>query len=252
MEAQGNAKKFQCAYHGWMFSNTGELLTVTFADGYGPNFDKAAHNLGRFPRVESYRGYVFGSLNPDVEPLLEWMGPAQEMLDWSIDKLNTAGARVVKSSTMVFSANWKLQNDNNGDMYHVPFTHRSVGQMTNERHGSGKGARSFPRRQYADVRQVLRPRTQADRSAAVDSLGMGSRASGAGSRDLCHGVGRAHGSRKGARVPRHDRARPASTSSSIRTCWSLAPDRSMSTNRLPSTRPSSTRTASCWTMRRRK
>jgi len=143
MESQGNARRFQCAYHGWSFSNTGELLTVTFADGYGPGFDKAAHNLGRFPRVESYRGYVFGTLNPDVEPLLEWLGPAREMLDWSIDKLSGMGARVVRSSSMVFNANWKLQNDNNGDMYHVPFTHRSVGQMTSERHGSGKALDHF-------------------------------------------------------------------------------------------------------------
>ena len=143
VESHGNAKRFQCAYHGWVFSNTGELLVVTFADGYGPTFDKAAHNLGRFPRVESYRGYVFGSLNPDVEALIEWMGPAREMLDWSIDNLNTPGARVVKAGSMVFSANWKLQNDNNGDMYHVPFTHRSVGQMTSERHGSGKALDHF-------------------------------------------------------------------------------------------------------------
>lgn len=143
VEAQGNSKRFQCAYHGWTFANTGELLTVTFAEGYGPSFDKAAHNLGRFPRVESLRGYVFGSLNPDVEPLLDWLGPAKDMFDWSIDHLCTPGARVIRSSTMTFKANWKLQNDNNGDMYHVPFTHRSVGQMTNERHGSGKALDHF-------------------------------------------------------------------------------------------------------------
>ncbi len=143
MEAHGNAKRFQCAYHGWTFSNTGELLTVTFAEGYGAGFDKAAHNLGRFPRIASYRGYVFGSLNPDVEPLLEWLGPSTEIIDWSISALTTPGARVVRSSTMVFNANWKLQNDNNGDMYHVPFTHRSIAQMTGERHGSGKALDHF-------------------------------------------------------------------------------------------------------------
>ena len=143
MEAQGNTKRFQCAYHGWTFSNTGELLTVTFAAGYGPGFDKAAHNLGRFPRIESYGGYVFGSLNPDVEPLVEWIGPASEMIDWSRSALTTPGARVVRSSSMVFNANWKLQNDNNGDMYHVPFTHRSIAQMTGERHGAGKALDHF-------------------------------------------------------------------------------------------------------------
>ena len=54
---------------------------VTFPEGYGAAFDKAAHNLGRLPRVESYRGYVFGSLNADVEPFVEWIGPARSMLD---------------------------------------------------------------------------------------------------------------------------------------------------------------------------
>jgi phenylpropionate dioxygenase-like ring-hydroxylating dioxygenase large terminal subunit len=142
-EAQGNADRFQCPYHGWVFANTGELRTVTFADGYGPEFDKAAHNLGRFPRVESYRGYVFGSLNADVEPLLDWIGPSREIIDWSIDVFNTPGARAVKYGSMTFGGNWKLQSDNNGDMYHVPFTHRSVGQMTNERHGSGKSLDHF-------------------------------------------------------------------------------------------------------------
>ena len=33
VEPQGNAKRFQCAYHGWMFSNTGEngCPTASFA-----------------------------------------------------------------------------------------------------------------------------------------------------------------------------------------------------------------------------
>lgn len=139
----GNAQHFQCAYHGWTFSNTGALLAVTFPDGYGPGFDKAAHNLGRLPHVETYRGYVFGSLNPEVEPLLEWIGPAREVLDWSIDKLQATGARVVRSSTMVYHGNWKLQNDNNGDMYHVPFTHKSIGMMTQQRYGTGKALDHF-------------------------------------------------------------------------------------------------------------
>ena len=143
VEPHGNARRFQCAYHGWTFANTGELTSVTFADGYGPGFDKAAHNLGRFPLIASYRGYVFGSLDPDVEPLEDWIGPASELIDWSVDKLSTPGARVVRTSSMVFQANWKLQNDNNGDMYHVPFTHRSVGEVTSTRHGAGKGLDHF-------------------------------------------------------------------------------------------------------------
>ncbi len=44
----GNAKRFTCPYHGWTYSSAGDLLSVTFPDGYGPNFDYAAHNLGDF------------------------------------------------------------------------------------------------------------------------------------------------------------------------------------------------------------
>lgn len=144
-ESHGNTRRFRCAYHGWTFGNNGDLLTVTYPKGYRDSFDKAAHNLGKLPRVESYRGFVFGSLNPDVEPLQEWLGATREMIDWSVENLSTPGARVVKASSMTFDANWKLQNDNNGDMYHVPYTHNSVGMMTQLRHGSGKALDHFDR-----------------------------------------------------------------------------------------------------------
>ncbi|CAN5471667.1 aromatic ring-hydroxylating dioxygenase subunit alpha [soil metagenome] len=142
-EEKGNTKRFRCPYHGWNFNNNGELAAVPYADGYPDTFDKQAHNLGRFPRLESYRGYVFASLNADVEPLLEWIGPAKEVFDWSMDSAMKHGMRVVKSATTVFHGNWKMQNDNNGDMYHVPFTHRSVLNMAKERYGSGKSLDHF-------------------------------------------------------------------------------------------------------------
>jgi phenylpropionate dioxygenase-like ring-hydroxylating dioxygenase large terminal subunit len=39
---------------------------------------------------------------------------------------------------MVYRGNWKLQNDNNGDIYHAPVTHRSVAEMNRVRYGAGK------------------------------------------------------------------------------------------------------------------
>ena len=140
LSESGNARRFTCPYHGWTFSNAGELLSVTFPEGYGPDFDHKAHNLGRFPRVESYRGFVFGSLNANVEPLLEWMGPAKQTLDWSIDRDNAGprGVRVVKSVQMTYRGNWKQQNDNNTDGYHTPFLHKATNVMNRLRHGPGK------------------------------------------------------------------------------------------------------------------
>jgi phenylpropionate dioxygenase-like ring-hydroxylating dioxygenase large terminal subunit len=143
LQEQGNAPRFTCPYHAWTFSCTGEMLSASFPDGYGPSFDRAAHNLGRFPKVESYRGFVFGCLNPDEVPLIDWMGPAREILDWSIDKDGLAcerpdEVRVIKGTQMMYRGNWKHQNDNNTDGYHTPFLHKATNIMNQRRHGSGK------------------------------------------------------------------------------------------------------------------
>jgi phenylpropionate dioxygenase-like ring-hydroxylating dioxygenase large terminal subunit len=127
----GSAARFQCAYHGWTFSNTGKLVGITYPDGYRESFDVAGHDLGRLPRVESYRGFVFGSLNPDVEPVADWLGPARPTFDWLVDRF--PDIRMLKASTLEYHGNWKLQNDNNGDMYHVPFTHKSTVTMSENR-----------------------------------------------------------------------------------------------------------------------
>jgi phenylpropionate dioxygenase-like ring-hydroxylating dioxygenase large terminal subunit len=127
----GSAARFQCAYHGWTFANTGKLLGVPYPDGYRESFDLDAHDLGQLPRIESYRGFVFGSFNPDVEPVADWLGPARSTFDWVIDRF--PAFRIVKASAFEYHGNWKLQNDNNGDMYHVPFTHKSAITMSENR-----------------------------------------------------------------------------------------------------------------------
>ena len=136
----GNSRRFSCPYHGWTFENDGALHSVSFPDGYGPAFDLHAHRLGRFPRVESYRGFVFGCLNPDVESLIDWLGPARQTLDWSIDRdrAGPVGVRVVESIRMTYRGNWKHQNDNNTDGYHTPFLHAATNLMNRLRHGPGK------------------------------------------------------------------------------------------------------------------
>ncbi len=140
----GNQKRFQCAYHGWTFSNSGDLTAITYPDGYREDFAKEAYNLGRAPRVQSYRGFVFCSFNPDVESVEAWMGPARTIFDWAVDRAGGDDhVKMVKASTMEYRGNWKLQNDNNGDMYHVPFTHRSTLTMTRQRHGAGKSLDHF-------------------------------------------------------------------------------------------------------------
>ena len=57
---KGNARSFTCPFHSWTFANDGRLVGYAFPDGYEGQ-DKSKLALGRVTRVQSYRGFVFGS-----------------------------------------------------------------------------------------------------------------------------------------------------------------------------------------------
>jgi phenylpropionate dioxygenase-like ring-hydroxylating dioxygenase large terminal subunit len=142
---RGNAKSFQCPYHGWTFRNDGELIGVPWPDAYGPAFRKEELGLGRVPRVESYRGFVFATLAEDARPLTEHLGRAAPLLDQWLDR-TPAGTVTVRSGAnrMVYRGNWKLAFDNAGDGYHPAFSHRSLLRL-GERLGESKDMVYFGR-----------------------------------------------------------------------------------------------------------
>jgi benzoate/toluate 1,2-dioxygenase alpha subunit len=76
---RGNKATYTCPFHGWTFNNSGKLLKVKDpeAAGYPQSFDcDGSHNLTKVARFESYRGFLFGSLNADVAPLADYLGEA--------------------------------------------------------------------------------------------------------------------------------------------------------------------------------
>jgi phenylpropionate dioxygenase-like ring-hydroxylating dioxygenase large terminal subunit len=128
---KGNAKSFQCPYHGWNFLNTGKLRGVPWPDGYACDFRDPKFNIAQVPRVESYRGFIFGTLNPDAPSLRDHLGPIAKPIDEWLDR-NPGGKVVVcEANRLKFKGNWKLAYDNSGDGYHVVFSHRSLLEMEN-------------------------------------------------------------------------------------------------------------------------
>jgi phenylpropionate dioxygenase-like ring-hydroxylating dioxygenase large terminal subunit len=144
-EERGVAKSFQCPYHGWTFRNTGELVGTPWPKGYGENFDKSEHGLHRVARVESYRGFVFGTLNESAPSVVDWLGPAAGWLDYWIGRAPQEEV-VVRSAAhrMGYRGNWKLAYDNAGDGYHPAFSHRSLLEMAS-RMGDSKDMAYFGR-----------------------------------------------------------------------------------------------------------
>lgn len=139
-----NRTTFTCPFHGWTFNNTGKLLKVkdSRGAGYPEQFNKeGSHDLTKVARFENYRGFLFGSLNPDVLPLQEHLGETTKIIDMIVDQ-SPEGLEVLRgASTYTYDGNWKLQAENGADGYHVSATHwnyaattsrRSTGESTNE------------------------------------------------------------------------------------------------------------------------
>ncbi len=135
-QAQGNASRFVCGYHAWTFGNDGRCIGVPLSHAYGPDFDLGTQGLRRAARVESYRGFIFASLNGEVMPLTDHLAHARRYLDEWIDRGDCLPV-VVRAGSMRFEthANWKVIYDNAGDGYHPPFSHISMLRVFARRYG---------------------------------------------------------------------------------------------------------------------
>jgi PAH dioxygenase large subunit len=123
---RGNAAHFRCPYHGWTYSNTGQLLGMPAARAAGVGIDKDAWALLEAPAVESFHGFVFASLSEDAPPLRDYLGEYTDYLDLLV---NTVGELEVVGSPhrWTINGNWKSGAENlAGDDYHGIFLHRSM------------------------------------------------------------------------------------------------------------------------------
>jgi phenylpropionate dioxygenase-like ring-hydroxylating dioxygenase large terminal subunit len=142
-QERGNARTFQCAYHGWTYFNTGKLRGVPWPEGYACDFKDAQFNLAQVPRVESYRGFVFGTLNLDAPSLENYLGGVRKPIDEWIDRHPGGKVEVREANRLKYKGNWKLAYDNAADGYHVAFSHRSLLEMENRMQADPTKGMSF-------------------------------------------------------------------------------------------------------------
>lgn len=123
---RGNKATFSCPFHGWTFNNSGKLLKIKDPEetGYSSSFNtNGSHDLTKIARFESYRGFLFGSLNADVSSLEDFLGESRKIIDMLVDQ-SPDGLEVLRgASTYYFEGNWKVQAENGADGYHVTATH---------------------------------------------------------------------------------------------------------------------------------
>ena len=123
---KGNQKVHLCMFHGWCYNPKGELINVTdeAEGGYPPGFDRKHLGLPPVAKLESYRGFIWVSLNPDVPPLKDYLNGSTTFIDLLADQSPTGELEVLPGeTTYIYQGNWKLQAENGLDGYHLPTTH---------------------------------------------------------------------------------------------------------------------------------
>ena len=122
---KGNQANFVCPFHAWCYKNDGKLLKVKAPSEYSEHtFDKTKYGLKK-GLVQSYRGFVFVNLDVNTDISLDdFLGDTRKFLDMMLAQSPTAELEVIEGrSKYEFDANWKLQNENGLDGYHVSTVH---------------------------------------------------------------------------------------------------------------------------------
>lgn len=162
----GNTGKFLfCQFHGWRWSIDGVLDRVVNRedwDEYPGYFDDK--DLAEV-RVDTWGGWVFVSMDPDIEPLLDYLAPVPEF----IDPYRLEDCRIEWYKTIRFPCNWKTVANAFNENYHVETTHSQLNKF-----GLGKSP-GFVRGRHAHFRVEM-----AAGATAGQNLGTG----GAQFRDL--------------------------------------------------------------------
>jgi phenylpropionate dioxygenase-like ring-hydroxylating dioxygenase large terminal subunit len=117
-ENAGCTKRFNCVYHGWSYSLDGKLMAVPEESTF-PGLKREDNSLVPV-RCEMWGGFIFINLDPDAQPLLEWLGPVVRRYSGP-----TSGPlRVVEKLSFEVNCNWKIAVEAFRESYHANTIHR--------------------------------------------------------------------------------------------------------------------------------
>jgi phenylpropionate dioxygenase-like ring-hydroxylating dioxygenase large terminal subunit len=114
----GHTRQFRCSYHAWRYNLKGENTFVLDATDWEPPLPQQRLDLPKV-RVDTWGGFVWINMDPDCEPLSDYLSPLAELLDaFEFDKM-----RYRWRTRGVFNCNWKVALEAFLEAYHVEGTH---------------------------------------------------------------------------------------------------------------------------------
>ena len=121
LESQGNAKKFSCPYHGWIYDIDGNLTAARSMPG---DFDKSGYGLNKVS-IETIHGLIFVCFSddpPSVDNARRDLTEPMAMFDFE-------SLKVAAHKSYDIEANWKLSIENYQECYHCATAHPEYAQM---------------------------------------------------------------------------------------------------------------------------
>ncbi len=118
--------EIRCRYHAWRWALDGTNIEVVDRVDFPPMSDEDVA-LGEVT-VGRWGGFVFITMDPDAEPLLDFLHPLPTLLaPYQLERLRFRSYR----STIV-PANWKMVLDAFNESYHVQGTHPQLLMWTDD------------------------------------------------------------------------------------------------------------------------
>ena len=115
---KGNTSEHSCSFHGWTYKANGELGWAPDEETFPQGIPCDKLGLKELP-CDTAIGFVWFSLNKDVEPLDEYLGIINEHLNpYHFEK-----QYLINDVTVEMPYNWKTSVDAFNETYHVVQTH---------------------------------------------------------------------------------------------------------------------------------
>ncbi len=138
-DERGNVKAIFCGYHAWTFDLDGKVNTIPSEEDWKgcPQFSKADTSLTPV-KADTWAGWVWINMDPNCEPLLEFLAPVPERFD----AFEWERCRIRSYQTIIFPINWKVALEAFVEPYHVIGTHP---QLLRWGHGDGPALEEYYR-----------------------------------------------------------------------------------------------------------
>ncbi|NOX51435.1 MAG: aromatic ring-hydroxylating dioxygenase subunit alpha [Gammaproteobacteria bacterium] len=142
----GNAKTFTCSYHGWSYDRAGNLINVPMKkEAYRDEIKLEDWGPPKLEKIESYKGLIFGTWDPNAPSLTSYLGPMTFYLDHYLDRSGEGTRALGGVHKWVIPSNWKMAAEQFcDDMYHVDYSHASA-MIAQLPEGADPSMASFPK-----------------------------------------------------------------------------------------------------------